>query len=147
MNATGNDNKRNGKCTLFDRSFLPEAEIEFVLLSDTHYMLDPGTEALEFESRRLQSARIQSALSLLAALNIPFIVHLGDLVQQIFRTLSAHCPCHDRGIRAIRPVRCKMSYGCRKPRHRRQTGPRHAHGLGQRRILKGPPRKVRLLMV
>ena len=82
MHNAGRDKKRNRKDTLFDRSFLPEAEIEFVLLSDTHYMLDPGTEALEFESRRLQSARIQSALDLLATLNIAFIVHLGDLVQE-----------------------------------------------------------------
>ena len=82
MHVAESDKQTNRKDTLFDLSFLPEADIEFVLLSDTHYMLDPGAEALEFESRRLQSARIQSTLSLLATLDISFVVHLGDLVQE-----------------------------------------------------------------
>ena len=70
------------KDSLFDRTFLPEAELEFVVLSDTHYMLDPGTKRVEFESRRLQTARVQRALNLIASLNTTFVVHLGDLVQE-----------------------------------------------------------------
>ncbi|MBW1699593.1 MAG: metallophosphoesterase [Deltaproteobacteria bacterium] len=82
MDVAVSDKKENGKDTMLDSSFLPEAEIEFFLLSDTHYMIDPGTDALEFESRRLQSPRIQNALSLMAGFNVAFIVHLGDLVQE-----------------------------------------------------------------
>ena len=43
--------------SLFDRYLLPEALFEFVVIADTHYMLERGDEALEFESRRHQRAR------------------------------------------------------------------------------------------
>ena len=67
---------------MFDRSFLSHARLEFVVVSDTHYMLHPGTRSLEFESRRLQTARAERALCLIASLGTPFVVHLGDLVQE-----------------------------------------------------------------
>jgi hypothetical protein len=67
---------------VFDRSFLPEAVLEFVVLTDTHYMVDPGDAPLEFESRRKQTARVEHALRLATALGTPFMVHLGDLVQE-----------------------------------------------------------------
>ncbi|HKJ59024.1 MAG TPA: metallophosphoesterase, partial [Halobacteriales archaeon] len=66
---------------VFDRSLLPEADFEFVLLSDTHYMLEDA-EAVEFDSRRLQTSRTAHALELAAALDPAFVVHLGDLVQE-----------------------------------------------------------------
>ena len=66
---------------IFDRTFLPEALFEFVVVSDTHYMLPSGTGGAEFESRRLQSARADRALRLIACLDTAFVVHLGDLVQ------------------------------------------------------------------
>ncbi len=66
----------------FDRSLLPEARFEFVVIADTHYMLDPGERPLEFESRRKQSARVATALGQVAALEPAFVVHLGDLVQE-----------------------------------------------------------------
>lgn len=65
---------------MFDRSRLPEADFEFVLLSDTHYMLD-ATE-VEFESRRRQTERVAHAVNLIAALGPDFVVHLGDRVQE-----------------------------------------------------------------
>lgn len=68
--------------SVFDRSFLPPAELEFVVLTDTHYMLDPGTERIEFESRRRQAARAAYALKLVASLDTAFVVHLGDLIQE-----------------------------------------------------------------
>lgn len=64
---------------MFDRSFLPRADWEFVLLADTHYMLDSA--AVEFESRRHQTARVEAAIRLINALDPAFVVHLGDLVQ------------------------------------------------------------------
>ena len=67
---------------MFDHTFLPEAILEFVIVSDTHYMLDPGQRAVEFASRRLQSARAERALGLVGAMNPDFVVHLGDLVQE-----------------------------------------------------------------
>ena len=66
----------------FDLSLLPEAAHQFVVVSDTHYMIDPGDAALEFESRRHQSARALYALQTAAALPGDFSVHLGDLVQE-----------------------------------------------------------------
>lgn len=67
---------------MFDRSFLPPADLEFVVMTDTHYMLDPGGQRVEFESRRRQSARADRAWELVRALDTAFVVHLGDLVQE-----------------------------------------------------------------
>ncbi|GIS59516.1 MAG: hypothetical protein CM1200mP2_17410 [Planctomycetaceae bacterium] len=41
----------------WDRSLLPAADFEFVVLADTHYMIDPGDGPVEFSSRRLQTER------------------------------------------------------------------------------------------
>jgi predicted phosphodiesterase len=67
---------------MFDRSFLPPADLEFVVMTDTHYMLDPGTQKIEFESRRKQAARAVHAMQLVRSLEPAFVVHLGDLVQE-----------------------------------------------------------------
>ena len=66
----------------FDLSLLPDAAHQFVVISDTHYMIDPGNAPLEFESRRHQSARALVALQTAAALPHDVAVHLGDLVQE-----------------------------------------------------------------
>lgn len=68
--------------TIFDRSYLPEAEVEFVVIGDTHYMLHPDAYAPEFDSARFWSARADWALRLAAALDSDFVVHLGDLAQE-----------------------------------------------------------------
>jgi hypothetical protein len=65
-----------------DTSFLPQADLAFVVLTDTHYMLDPGTQPIEFESRRRQAGRAVHALAKIASLDVAFVVHLGDLVQE-----------------------------------------------------------------
>lgn len=65
---------------MFDKSSLPEADLEFVVLSDTHYMLP--AEDVEFESRREQTDRAAHALALVESLDPDFVVHLGDLVQE-----------------------------------------------------------------
>ncbi|MFP6768965.1 MAG: metallophosphoesterase [Planctomycetaceae bacterium] len=67
---------------MFDRSLLPEAVCEFVVLADTHYMIDPGDSEVEFESRRRQSARADVAWRMVASLGCPRVFHLGDLVQE-----------------------------------------------------------------
>lgn len=66
----------------FDRSLMAPAEFEFVVVADTHYMLDPGGGTLEFQSRRKQTARADAALRLAASLGADFILHMGDLVQE-----------------------------------------------------------------
>ncbi|TAK20593.1 MAG: hypothetical protein EPO26_16305 [Chloroflexota bacterium] len=66
----------------FDRSFLPPAAFEFVVLADTHYMPDPGP-AVEFPSRRRQGDRADAALGMAAALKPDFVIHMGDLVQAV----------------------------------------------------------------
>ena len=43
--------------TLFDRTLLPEALGEFVVISDTHYALEGGVGMDEFPSRAQQSQR------------------------------------------------------------------------------------------
>ncbi len=67
---------------MFDRSLLPEALCEFVVLADTHYLIDPGDVEVEFESRRHQSARADVAWRMVASLDCPRVFHLGDLVQE-----------------------------------------------------------------
>lgn len=67
---------------MFDLTFLPPAELEFVVMTDTHHMLDPGTQRIEFESRRRQAARTAHVLQLIASLETAFVVHLGDLMQE-----------------------------------------------------------------
>ena len=67
---------------MFNKSFLPKALFEFVIISDSHYMLDPGGTSLEFENRRKQSARREVALRMAAALTPEFVVHNGDMVQE-----------------------------------------------------------------
>jgi len=66
----------------WDRSLLPEADFEFVVLADTHYMLEPGEGPVEFSSRRLQSERADGAWQLAASLGCLDVFHLGDLVQE-----------------------------------------------------------------
>ena len=66
----------------FDRSLLPPADLEFVVLSDTHYMIDVGDAPLEFESRRRQGQRAGAAWRAVAGLDPAFVVHLGDMVQE-----------------------------------------------------------------
>ena len=66
----------------FDRTLLPPAQLEFAVIADTHYMIDPGDAPLEFESRRRQNQRALVAWQMVAALEPAFVVHLGDLVQE-----------------------------------------------------------------
>lgn len=73
---------------MFDKRYLPPASLEFVVISDTHYMLDTGGRAVEFESRRRQTARAERALRLAASLEAAFVIHLGDLVQEYPETLG-----------------------------------------------------------
>ena len=70
---------------MFDRSLLPPADFEFVVMADTHYMLDAATPnvggATEFASRSQQTVRVERVLQLVASLGLP-VVHLGDIVQE-----------------------------------------------------------------
>ena len=66
----------------FDRTLLPPARLEFVVVADTHYMVDVGDAPLEFESRRRQGERAGRAWRAIAALDPAFVVHMGDMVQE-----------------------------------------------------------------
>lgn len=86
---------------MFDRSLLPEALFEFVVVADTHFMLDPGGRKVEFNSRRLQTPRVEAALRMIAALEADFVVHLGDLVQE-FPEREAFGQAMDEAVAQLR---------------------------------------------
>ena len=67
---------------MFDKTHLPPALFEYVVIADTHYMIDVGDRPLEFESRRKQSQRANVALRQVAGIESQFVIHLGDLVQE-----------------------------------------------------------------
>lgn len=67
---------------MFDRTLLEPTTTEFVVVADTHYMLDTTGKLVELESRRRQTARAEVALKQIAALEAPFVVHLGDIAQE-----------------------------------------------------------------
>src|SRR6516165_5312145 len=71
---------------MFDFTLLPPARLEFVVLADTHLMLEGGAGSAEFASRALETTRGDRAFGLIAALTGErpgtFVVHLGDLVQE-----------------------------------------------------------------
>ena len=83
---------------MFDKSFLPKALFEFAIISDSHYMLDPGGASLEFENRRKQSARREIALRMTAALAPEFVVHNGDMVQEYPDTLERFYKSMDESL-------------------------------------------------
>jgi hypothetical protein len=73
---------------MFDRSLLPDALFEFVVISDTHsyYRISesiiPSREG-EFQfSRRLQAGRVETALQLVESLDPSLVIHLGDLINE-----------------------------------------------------------------
>jgi len=66
----------------FDRSLLPDVLLEFAVIGDTHYILDPEPYAVEFASVREWPERAQWALALAASLKTDFAVHLGDLAEE-----------------------------------------------------------------
>ena len=67
---------------MFDFSHLPPALHEFILIADTHYMLDSTGQSVEFDSRRRQAARADFALRTVAGLGDLPVIHMGDLVQE-----------------------------------------------------------------
>ena len=68
--------------TTFDRHLLPPALFEFVVISDTHFILNPKPYAVEFDSVRRWPARVERALDIAAALEAKFVIHLGDLTEE-----------------------------------------------------------------
>jgi len=72
---------------MFDRSYLPSAGLEFVVIGDTHYILDPEIYASNKDSQDVKytrnwSKRAMHALELAASLEADFAIHLGDLEQE-----------------------------------------------------------------
>ena len=65
-----------------DRSFLPDAKFEFVVLGDTHFILDPEPYAVEFDSVREWQKRGEWAWRSVASLDADFVVHLGDMTEE-----------------------------------------------------------------
>lgn len=78
----------NHPSSLFDRSFLPDAQLEFVVLADTHYIHNPHIykggppQDPPYRLALTWSARADHAWRLADSLESAFIVHLGDLTQE-----------------------------------------------------------------
>ena len=87
---------------MFNKSFLPKALFEFAIVSDSHYMLDPGEASLEFENRRKQSPRREVALRMAAALEPHFVVHNGDMVQEYPDNLERFHKSMDESLEQVR---------------------------------------------
>jgi hypothetical protein len=71
----------------FDRSDVPEADLEFVVLADTHHLVDPGMysatgDSVTPEIVREWSERGDWALALAAATEPALVFHVGDLAQE-----------------------------------------------------------------
>jgi len=67
---------------MFDKSYLAPAHFEFVIVSDSHFILDPEPYAIEFDSVREWSQRAEWALKLAVSLESDFVLHLGDLAEE-----------------------------------------------------------------
>ena len=87
---------------MFNKSFLPKALFEFIIISDSHYMLDPGGASIEFENRRKQSARREIALRMAAALEPHFVLHNGDMVQEYPDNLEVFYKSMDESLEQMR---------------------------------------------
>ena len=71
----------------FDRSDVPEADLEFVVLADTHHLVDPGMysatgDSVTPEIVREWSERGDWALALAKATEPALVFHVGDLAQE-----------------------------------------------------------------
>ena len=82
INAGSIMSDRSSAFAGFDRSYLPEVDFEFVVISDTHYTLDPEPYAVEFASVREWPLRVEWSLQLAASVGASFVVHLGDLTEE-----------------------------------------------------------------
>ena len=71
----------------FDRSDVPEADLEFVVLADTHHLVDPGMYSAKGDSVTPEIVREWSdrgdwALALAKATEPELVFHVGDLAQE-----------------------------------------------------------------
>src|SRR5687768_4533616 len=73
----------------FERTLLPRAECELVVLSDTHYLLHPELQGGEWQTILEFPGRAERALRLAAALGAEVAVHLGDVTHEYPETGEA----------------------------------------------------------
>ncbi len=71
----------------FDRSDVPEADMEFVVIADTHHLVDPGMYSAKGDSVTPEIVREWSdrgdwALALAKATEPALVFHVGDLAQE-----------------------------------------------------------------
>jgi hypothetical protein len=64
---------------LFDLSLLPETRTQFLVVSDTHYLLPRNAQSVEWSAVDEFPARTERALRLAGSLPHDFAVHLGDV--------------------------------------------------------------------
>lgn len=67
---------------MFDLSWLSKAELQFVVIADTHYLRASTPGVSEFASRRKQPLRARVAMEQAATLPADFAIHLGDVAQE-----------------------------------------------------------------
>ncbi len=71
----------------FDRSDVPQADLEFVVIADTHHLVDPGMYSTKGDSVTPEIVREWSdrgdwALALTKATETELVFHVGDLAQE-----------------------------------------------------------------
>lgn len=72
----------SGASPVFDLSLLPPASRQFLVISDTHYLLPGNAQAAEWASINQFPVRTERALRLAGALPVDFSVHLGDVAHE-----------------------------------------------------------------
>jgi hypothetical protein len=65
--------------SIFDFSQLPPADVQFLVVSDTHYLLPDNAQTAEWSSVNEFPARTERALKMAGAIPHDFAVHLGDV--------------------------------------------------------------------
>ena len=66
----------------YDRTLLPPARLEFIVLGDTHFIEDAEAYAIEFDSVRQWPQRAAEALRRVADLGVDTLIHLGDICEE-----------------------------------------------------------------
>ncbi|CAN5884611.1 hypothetical protein BH24CHL4_BH24CHL4_26720 [soil metagenome] len=93
--------KPPGESSIFDLSLLTPASVQFLVVSDTHYLLPDNAQAAEWSSVSEFPARTERALKMAGTLPHDFAVHLGDVTHEYPETGRAQ-PAREAALAQFR---------------------------------------------